>query len=135
MLVITSKKTNSMVIMTWALNQPLPPTPPQKKKNPEQNDHCFFIFLNKCITIFNRKLHLCCLLLYLFAIPNIFLDCCHLEAYAREQTQIVQKIVAEHNGSDFVFAEDPEAKKELWKVVVNYLMFREWHFVISLSSC
>ena len=40
------------------------------------------------------------------------------EAYSREQTQIVQKIVAEHNGSDFVFAEDPDAKKELWKVEV-----------------
>ena len=39
-----------------------------------------------------------------------------IEAYSREQTQIVQKIVSEHNGSDFVFAEDPEAKKELWKV-------------------
>lgn len=38
------------------------------------------------------------------------------EAYSREQTLIVQKIAAEHNGSDFVFAEDPEAKKELWKV-------------------
>ncbi|KAK9921537.1 hypothetical protein M0R45_030043 [Rubus argutus] len=38
------------------------------------------------------------------------------EAYSREQTQIVQKIISEHNGSDFVFAEDPEAKKELWKI-------------------
>jgi hypothetical protein len=42
------------------------------------------------------------------------------EAYAREQTQIVRKIVSEHNGSDFVFAEEPEAKKELWKVVILY---------------
>lgn len=41
------------------------------------------------------------------------------EAYSREQTQIVQKIVSEHNGSDFVFAEDPEAKKELWKVRIT----------------
>lgn len=40
-----------------------------------------------------------------------------LEAYSQEQTLIVQKIVSEHNGSDFIFAEDPEAKKELWKVV------------------
>lgn len=40
------------------------------------------------------------------------------EAYSREQTQIVQKIISEHNGSDFVFAEDPEAKKELWKVPI-----------------
>lgn len=50
-----------------------------------------------------------------------------LEAYSREQTQIVQKIVSEHNGSDFVFAEEPEAKKELWKVhwlldCCNYLL-------------
>lgn len=39
-----------------------------------------------------------------------------LEAYAREQTLLVQKIVGEHNGSDFVFVEDAEAKKELWQV-------------------
>lgn len=38
------------------------------------------------------------------------------ESYTREQTLIVQKIASEHRGSDFVFAEDPEAKKELWKV-------------------
>lgn len=38
------------------------------------------------------------------------------EAYAREQTLLVQKIVGEHNGSDFVFVEDAEAKKELWQV-------------------
>lgn len=38
------------------------------------------------------------------------------EAYSREQTQLMQKIVSEHNGSDFVFSEDPEAKKELWRV-------------------
>lgn len=41
---------------------------------------------------------------------------CFTEAYTREQTLIVQKIVSEHRGSDFVFAEDPQAKKELWKV-------------------
>jgi D-lactate dehydrogenase (cytochrome) len=52
-----------------------------------------------------------------FVIPNLFLDYRLLEAYTREQTQIVRKIVAEHNGSDFVFAEDPDDKKELWKVV------------------
>lgn len=40
------------------------------------------------------------------------------EAYSREQTQIVQRIVSEHNGSDFVFAEDTDAKKELWKVPI-----------------
>lgn len=38
------------------------------------------------------------------------------EAYAREQALIVQKLVSEHNGSNFVFAEDSETKKELWKV-------------------
>lgn len=38
------------------------------------------------------------------------------EAYSREQTLIVQKLASEHNGTDFVFAEEPEAKKELWKV-------------------
>lgn len=38
------------------------------------------------------------------------------EAYSREQTLMVQKIASEHHGSDFVFAEEPEAKKELWKV-------------------
>ncbi|KAF3619424.1 hypothetical protein FXO38_32944 [Capsicum annuum] len=38
------------------------------------------------------------------------------EAYAREQTQVVQKIASEHNGSDFVFAEESEEKKELWKI-------------------
>lgn len=38
------------------------------------------------------------------------------EAYSREQTQLTHKIVSEHSGSDFVFAEDPEAKKELWRV-------------------
>ncbi|KAM0951953.1 putative oxidoreductase [Dioscorea sansibarensis] len=37
-------------------------------------------------------------------------------AYAREQTQLVQKIVSEHNGSDFTFVEDPDAKTELWKI-------------------
>ncbi|KAM4079332.1 hypothetical protein ACJW30_09G108300 [Castanea mollissima] len=49
-------------------------------------------------------------------IPTLMFEFIGTEAYAREQTQIVQKIVAEHNGSDFVFAEDPEAKKELWKI-------------------
>ena len=47
------------------------------------------------------------------------------EAYAREQTQIIRRIVSEHNGSDFVFAEEPEAKKELWKVVAySFLMVK-----------
>lgn len=61
---------------------------------------------------------------------------CLLEAYAREQTLIVQEIVSKHNGSDFVFAEQPEAKKELWKVdllsalvlVVGSAAFVFWKF-------
>lgn len=48
--------------------------------------------------------------------PTLMFEFIGTEAYSREQTQIVQKIVAEHNGSDFVFAEDPDAKKELWKI-------------------
>ncbi|PON44931.1 Glycolate oxidase subunit [Parasponia andersonii] len=48
--------------------------------------------------------------------PTLLFEFIGTEAYSREQTQIVQKIVSEHNGSDFVFAEDPEEKKELWKI-------------------
>ncbi|KAF5473984.1 hypothetical protein F2P56_005929 [Juglans regia] len=48
--------------------------------------------------------------------PTLMFEFIGTEAYSREQTQIVQKIVAEHNGSDFVFAEDSDAKKELWKI-------------------
>lgn len=48
--------------------------------------------------------------------PTLMFEFVGTEAYAREQTQIVQKIASEHNGSDFVFAEDPEEKKELWKI-------------------
>ncbi|KAG6473157.1 hypothetical protein ZIOFF_067064 [Zingiber officinale] len=43
------------------------------------------------------------------------LFCTISEAYAREQTLIVQKIVSEHNGSDFVFVESENSKEELWK--------------------
>lgn len=49
-------------------------------------------------------------------IPTLMFEFVGTEAYAREQTQIVQKIASEHYGSDFVFAEDPEEKKELWKI-------------------
>lgn len=49
-------------------------------------------------------------------VPTLMFEFVGTEAYALEQTLIVQKIVAEHNGSDFVFAENPEAKKELWKI-------------------
>ncbi|KAK9921536.1 hypothetical protein M0R45_030042 [Rubus argutus] len=48
--------------------------------------------------------------------PTLMFEFIGTEAYSREQTQIVQKIISEHNGSDFVFAEDPEAKRELWKI-------------------
>ncbi|XP_062002913.1 D-lactate dehydrogenase [cytochrome], mitochondrial isoform X2 [Rosa rugosa] len=48
--------------------------------------------------------------------PTLMFEFIGTEAYSREQTQIVQKIVSEHNGSDFVYAEDPDTKKELWKI-------------------
>ncbi|KAK9122985.1 hypothetical protein Sjap_012587 [Stephania japonica] len=51
----------------------------------------------------------------LISTVTLFLYKFRNEAYAREQTLTVQKIASEHNGSDFVFAEEPEAKKELWK--------------------
>jgi D-lactate dehydrogenase (cytochrome) len=38
------------------------------------------------------------------------------EAYALEQTLLVQKIATEHHGSDFVFVEELDAKEELWKI-------------------
>ncbi|KAK6944165.1 FAD-linked oxidase, C-terminal [Dillenia turbinata] len=49
-------------------------------------------------------------------VPTLMFEFVGTDAYSREQTLMVQKIVSEHNGSDFVFAEDPEAKKELWKI-------------------
>ncbi|CAK7342157.1 unnamed protein product [Dovyalis caffra] len=49
-------------------------------------------------------------------LPTLMFEFIGTEAYAREQTLIVQKIISQHKGSDFVFAEDPEAKKELWKI-------------------
>ncbi|KAF5770283.1 putative oxidoreductase [Helianthus annuus] len=48
--------------------------------------------------------------------PTLMFELIGTEAYTREQTHIVQKIASEHNGSDFVFAEDKDAKKELWKI-------------------
>lgn len=61
---------------------------------------------------------------------------CFTEAYSREQTEIVQKIVAEHKGSDFVFAEDPQAKKELWKVGFHSFCVAHTRcsYLISLES-
>ncbi|XP_072951503.1 D-lactate dehydrogenase [cytochrome], mitochondrial [Typha angustifolia] len=49
-------------------------------------------------------------------VPTLMFEFIGTEAYALEQTLLVQKIVLEHNGSDFVFVEDPDAKKELWKM-------------------
>ncbi|KAJ9184614.1 hypothetical protein P3X46_004324 [Hevea brasiliensis] len=49
-------------------------------------------------------------------VPTLMFEFVGTEAYAREQTLIVQEIISRHNGSDFVFAEQPEAKKELWKI-------------------
>ncbi|XP_017977104.1 PREDICTED: D-lactate dehydrogenase [cytochrome], mitochondrial [Theobroma cacao] len=49
-------------------------------------------------------------------VPTLMFEFIGTEAYSLEQTKIVQRIVSEHNGSDFVFAEDPQAKKELWKI-------------------
>lgn len=42
------------------------------------------------------------------------------EAYTLEQTPRVKKIVKEHNGSDFVFANTPIEKDELWKVSILF---------------
>ncbi|KAG6433871.1 hypothetical protein SASPL_105490 [Salvia splendens] len=48
--------------------------------------------------------------------PTLMFEFIGTEAYSREQTLMVQKIASEQCGSDFVFAEEPEAKKELWKI-------------------
>ncbi|XP_060958508.1 D-lactate dehydrogenase [cytochrome], mitochondrial [Cannabis sativa] len=48
--------------------------------------------------------------------PTLMFEFIGTEAYALEQAKIVQKIASKHNGSDFVFTEDPKAKKELWKI-------------------
>ncbi|KAG9445219.1 hypothetical protein H6P81_016559 [Aristolochia fimbriata] len=49
-------------------------------------------------------------------LPTLMFEFIGTEAYSHEQTLVVQKIVGEHNGSDFVFVGDAEAKKELWKI-------------------
>ncbi|XP_057778356.1 D-lactate dehydrogenase [cytochrome], mitochondrial [Salvia miltiorrhiza] len=49
-------------------------------------------------------------------VPTLMFEFIGTEAYSREQTLMVQKIASEHSGSDFVFAEEPESKKELWKI-------------------
>ncbi|XP_049932655.1 D-lactate dehydrogenase [cytochrome], mitochondrial-like isoform X2 [Nymphaea colorata] len=48
--------------------------------------------------------------------PTLMFEFVGTEAYSREQTLLVQKVVAKHNGSNFVYVEDPEAKKELWRI-------------------
>ncbi|KAL9247065.1 hypothetical protein vseg_020536 [Gypsophila vaccaria] len=48
--------------------------------------------------------------------PTLLFEFVGTEAYSREQALMVQKIVSEHHGSDFIFAEEPKAKKELWKM-------------------
>ncbi|KAJ8460094.1 hypothetical protein OPV22_033020 [Ensete ventricosum] len=49
-------------------------------------------------------------------VPTLMFEFIGTEAYAREQTLIVQKIVSEHNGSDFVYVENADDKDELWKI-------------------
>ncbi|CAM0905413.1 unnamed protein product [Alopecurus aequalis] len=49
-------------------------------------------------------------------VPTLMFEFIGTEAYALEQTLLVQKIAAEHQGSDFVFVEEPKAKEELWKI-------------------
>ncbi|XP_062165965.1 D-lactate dehydrogenase [cytochrome], mitochondrial isoform X2 [Alnus glutinosa] len=66
--------------------------------------------------------------------PTLMFEFIGTEAYSREQTQIVQKIVAEHNGSDFVFAEDPDDKKELWKEALWACFALEPNFEAMISD-
>ncbi|XP_044966713.1 D-lactate dehydrogenase [cytochrome], mitochondrial isoform X2 [Hordeum vulgare subsp. vulgare] len=49
-------------------------------------------------------------------VPTLMFEFIGTEAYALEQTLLVQKIAAEHHGSDFVFVEESNAKEELWKI-------------------
>uniref|UniRef100_A0A0D9WVT4 D-lactate dehydrogenase (cytochrome) n=1 Tax=Leersia perrieri TaxID=77586 RepID=A0A0D9WVT4_9ORYZ len=49
-------------------------------------------------------------------IPTLMFEFIGTEAYALEQTLLVQKIATEHRGSDFVFVKEPDAKQELWKI-------------------
>eukprot|EP00252_Welwitschia_mirabilis_P009346 TRINITY_DN21894_c0_g1_i1.p1 TRINITY_DN21894_c0_g1~~TRINITY_DN21894_c0_g1_i1.p1 ORF type:complete len:562 (-),score=116.25 TRINITY_DN21894_c0_g1_i1:84-1769(-) len=49
-------------------------------------------------------------------LPTLMFEFIGTESYAREQTLRVQKIVEEHNGSNFVFAESPDEKEELWRM-------------------
>ncbi|KAG6484259.1 hypothetical protein ZIOFF_061054 [Zingiber officinale] len=49
-------------------------------------------------------------------LPTLMFEFIGTEAYTREQTLNVQKIVSDHNGSDFVYVEDANAKTELWRI-------------------
>ncbi|KAL6880182.1 hypothetical protein ACP4OV_011747 [Aristida adscensionis] len=49
-------------------------------------------------------------------VPTLMFEFIGTEAYALEQTLLVQKIATEHHGSDFIFVEEPDAKQELWKI-------------------
>uniref|UniRef100_A0A0E0Q4E0 D-lactate dehydrogenase (cytochrome) n=1 Tax=Oryza rufipogon TaxID=4529 RepID=A0A0E0Q4E0_ORYRU len=49
-------------------------------------------------------------------VPTLMFEFIGTEAYALEQTLLVQKIATEHHGSDFVFVEELDAKEELWKI-------------------
>ncbi|KAG8081359.1 hypothetical protein GUJ93_ZPchr0007g3752 [Zizania palustris] len=48
--------------------------------------------------------------------PTLMFEFIGTEAYALEQTLLVQTIATEHHGTDFVFVEEPDAKEELWKI-------------------
>ncbi|CAN6196938.1 unnamed protein product [Urochloa humidicola] len=49
-------------------------------------------------------------------VPTLMFEFIGTEAYALEQTLLVQKIATEHHGSDFIFVEEADAKTELWKI-------------------
>lgn len=48
--------------------------------------------------------------------PTLMFELVGTEAYTQEQTARIQRIVEDHNGSDFVFADTPIEKEELWKI-------------------
>ncbi|CAM6102545.1 unnamed protein product [Calypogeia fissa] len=48
--------------------------------------------------------------------PTLMFELIGTEAYALEQTQLVQSIAEKHHASDFVYAKTPEEKVELWKI-------------------
>eukprot|EP00249_Psilotum_nudum_P010365 c22495_g1_i1 orf=318-2081(-) len=48
--------------------------------------------------------------------PTLMFEFVGTDAYAREQTLRVQKIVQEHCGSDFEFFDTPDGKEELWRM-------------------